>query len=1226
MPTLEDIAASATGKSKQQLQEALLELIKGNPDILDSVTRSTTGTGGRSSDRSEGATRSGDEEDRRSQRSPSASYPELENSLNQQSRAGYQWQLSDSDDGIDPAWTTATKNMTPRELNRWRKKLFSIYVGHLPHDITKKELVQLFSEVGNVQDVHLQPPNVKGGGYTYGFVRFCTLDECRDAVAMLHGRFLGNRTITVEFACETKERLTCDDPDDLPLDRKDKLLRNDFPRVEHLNRPMSDVESQEKMVLWKLRCSATKQKSSNTTFLINGQEGNKEEVLMNALQEIVKKVVSLPADTLAPPTGSEGSPCSPWVLKEINGGSNGVPAQQSHSEKPMKDEEMKCNGTHEYGISQVTDVKHTHDKGSTDNQKDLRQPQTLPLIREGQAQSPEASGPNLYSTPDSQSTRNSLSPGRYVSANRPGETPSTGREFLSSRPEVTPSPGSYASLSSPGVTPSPGRHVSPTSPVVTPSLGKEFPLSSPDITPSPRRYTFPSSVAPSQGRYVSPSSPGVAPSPRRDDSSHSEMETNTSDSVSLGSLSPERPVRQHCQFCHGRSPTKGHASESSLSESISSSSSQPTASSCAFCHEGEERLGKVDDSHAIVDQKLSRHMQYDNKQSLETLGIKGVVHHGPPNANRFSGMGLCSFDSDDSYNKEPHTSSRLPQQIGSSVSRSLSQQDKKMNQASDVGNARMDAEVQDSKGSATVYNRALSSNQCHSQRDRSGFGQGSVPRQPHVVCSSSSVQMPPVARHHQQELSHQNETKSSNTGPLPSKPLSPNGTTVSPSAVPAPPPASDTVRPRMQQPLLSNPPHWPGHHQQIHPLLANFMAARLQQPGFPRHQFGNSPLIPPGVFDPAMFQEWNRNSLIQQQLLASRLPFGLPFQTGGQQPWLGVGPLGPVQNQAQRHRLPFGRHDIGHAGRGRPFAPRFHSPGVVNIRSEGDLEKSIAGMPSTLCPEQSSSVENNLETQKDTVESNRSTTSDAQTSNVRLAPVPPLSYESEQSASVKSISVDSDATKLSSRFSPTSDFSPKSVLDTVPKESRDETGCQGISCSQEPDKKERVIEEGQLLASPPTSALPKQEADLESTRTTKTPPRKLSPSELLLKEQKSVLKRIVQGNEMLRQCIDWRSSGGVADSSDALKQEIHLKEVQLQKEKEIMLARKAEQELLYEREKLEAAFDQQLKKELETEQRIGETENKIRLAKLENELLVLYQNLYGNKEQKDIKITADKKT
>ena len=40
---------------------------------------------------------------------------------------------------------------------------------------------------------------------------------------------------------------------------------------------------------------------------------------MNALQEIVKKVASLPANTSASPSGSEGSPCSPWIVKEING-------------------------------------------------------------------------------------------------------------------------------------------------------------------------------------------------------------------------------------------------------------------------------------------------------------------------------------------------------------------------------------------------------------------------------------------------------------------------------------------------------------------------------------------------------------------------------------------------------------------------------------------------------------------------------------------------------------------------------------------------------------------------------------------------------------------------------------------------------------------------------------------------------------------------------------------
>ena len=45
---------------------------------------------------------------------------------------------------------------------------------------------------------------------------------------------------------------------------------------------------------------------------------NKEE-LMNKIQEIVRKVASLSADTHTLPSGSEGSPCSPWILRELNG-------------------------------------------------------------------------------------------------------------------------------------------------------------------------------------------------------------------------------------------------------------------------------------------------------------------------------------------------------------------------------------------------------------------------------------------------------------------------------------------------------------------------------------------------------------------------------------------------------------------------------------------------------------------------------------------------------------------------------------------------------------------------------------------------------------------------------------------------------------------------------------------------------------------------------------------
>ena len=55
------------------------------------------------------------------------------------------------DDGIDSAWTTATKNMSPHELVRWRKKLFSIYVGHLPHDITKVNILNYYDQSDTIK-------------------------------------------------------------------------------------------------------------------------------------------------------------------------------------------------------------------------------------------------------------------------------------------------------------------------------------------------------------------------------------------------------------------------------------------------------------------------------------------------------------------------------------------------------------------------------------------------------------------------------------------------------------------------------------------------------------------------------------------------------------------------------------------------------------------------------------------------------------------------------------------------------------------------------------------------------------------------------------------------------------------------------------------------------------------------------------------------------------------
>lgn len=127
----------SSDRGKQELQQALLDLLREDPDILNNVVRQTACN-----------------KDEKKQESPSAS------------GNSYQWQTSDSDDEIDRAWPAATNSMTPRELHRWRRSLFSVYVGNLPSNMTKKELVQLFSEVGNVQDAHLQAG--KSRGFTFG--------------------------------------------------------------------------------------------------------------------------------------------------------------------------------------------------------------------------------------------------------------------------------------------------------------------------------------------------------------------------------------------------------------------------------------------------------------------------------------------------------------------------------------------------------------------------------------------------------------------------------------------------------------------------------------------------------------------------------------------------------------------------------------------------------------------------------------------------------------------------------------------------------------------------------------------------------------------------------------------------------------------------------------------------------------------------------------------------
>ena len=131
-----------------------------------------------------------------------------------------------------------------------------------------------------------------------------------------------------------------------------------------------------------------------------------------------------------------------------------------------------------------------------------------------------------------------------------------------------------------------------------------------------------------------------------------------------------------------------------------------------------------------------------------------------------------------------------------------------------------------------------------------------------------------------------------------------------------------------QHGLMNDPHSFLGHAQHPQAMLANMVALGWQQTGYLRQ-----PIFPP--FNP-IFQGWNQNPLLLQQLLAPRPPFRPPFQAGNQ-PWsgIGLGARGTVPHPGRGCRVPLGRAQEPFR-RERTFAPRFHGPGSQNIRTEGE--------------------------------------------------------------------------------------------------------------------------------------------------------------------------------------------------------------------------------------------------------------------------------------------------
>ena len=80
-----------------------------------------------------------------------------------------------------------------------------LYVGGLSFETTDAELRTLFEQVGTVESATIIMDRLSGRSKGFGFVEMSTDAEARQAVTALHGKTVGERTITVEEARPPRE-------------------------------------------------------------------------------------------------------------------------------------------------------------------------------------------------------------------------------------------------------------------------------------------------------------------------------------------------------------------------------------------------------------------------------------------------------------------------------------------------------------------------------------------------------------------------------------------------------------------------------------------------------------------------------------------------------------------------------------------------------------------------------------------------------------------------------------------------------------------------------------------------------------------------------------------------------------------------------------------------------------------------------------------------------------
>lgn len=81
-----------------------------------------------------------------------------------------------------------------------------LYVGNLAFDSTEADLQELFEQFGTVRETHVITDRETGRSRGFGFVTMANNAEGEAAIAALHGKQFGGRTLTVNEARPKEDR------------------------------------------------------------------------------------------------------------------------------------------------------------------------------------------------------------------------------------------------------------------------------------------------------------------------------------------------------------------------------------------------------------------------------------------------------------------------------------------------------------------------------------------------------------------------------------------------------------------------------------------------------------------------------------------------------------------------------------------------------------------------------------------------------------------------------------------------------------------------------------------------------------------------------------------------------------------------------------------------------------------------------------------------------------